>query len=189
MLKSIRKLRDFTVRHKVRIDVIIVSAVFFLSSGLLYITPEQTQSYVPPAAFFQTSRQDWFFAGYLVVPAGDTLGCSFQSNTAMVVAFANSSSWDGYLAGNTSSLEILSSSSGVSGSFAFHATNDSHIALIAFWNPQNMDYFKVILTAYNYNVLRPYAELTLWLGVVALSLAFGYERLRAMVQAIRSGRS
>ncbi len=188
VLKRARKLKDIAVRHRVRLDVLILAAVLFISSGILYVIPGQTETYVPPAAFVPTPRTGWFFAGYLTVPAGDALGASFQSNTQMIVAFANSSSWQSFVAGNASSPGIVSSGRGLSGSFVFHTGSDAHIALVGFWNPQNMDYFKVLLTGYDYHAFNPYSELMLWLGAASLCIAFGYERLRKATHALRSGR-
>ena len=156
-----------------------------LLACILYITPGITETYIPPAAFVQTPRQDWFLAGYLAIPAGDTLSCRFISNAPMTVGFSNDTAWSNFVDGSSPVLSLNHSASGLEGSFTLHALHDEHIVLVAHWIPQNTDYFKVFLTAYNYAIFHPYAYVATSLGLVTLAVSLTYERARSRIKRFR----
>lgn len=175
---SLRRLKDAALRRKVRIDVVILAAALFLISGVLYVTPVETTSVVPSLAFSPTGSGDWHWAGFVLIPAGDVIACNFVSSAPITAGFANATSWQSFMDGNTSSPEFVSVASGSSGSFGVHARAATEVVLVAQFNPLSVQTFKVIVHSYDYKALRPYATLTLGVAFLALAVALLYERLK-----------
>lgn len=185
-MKSIRRLRDKILRKRIRVDVLIVAVAILVASGVIFITPSKTTSVILPGGFTNSSKADWFYAGYLYIPAGDSLSANFVSNTVMTVGFASQSSWDNFTGGNISAPSFLASATGTSGSFAFHAGSSTvNFVLVAHFNPNNIDFYKVVLTASDYYALRPYAYMVFWVGIILLGTSLTYERLKRLASSSR----
>lgn len=166
----------------------IVAAVLLILSGVLLLLPSTTESYVPPTEFQPVSRPDWYAAGNLFLPAGDMLSCTFISSSILVLGFANSDSWDNFTSGTVSAPLLLSSATGITGSFSLRSNSFTDVVLVGNWNPQNVDYFKVLITAYDYQAFHPYAYLAFTFGLIAAGTSVGYERLKRLSLRFRAGR-
>lgn len=184
-MMSLRRLKDAALRRKVRIDVIILAGAMLATAGLLYVLPVETTSVVPALAFSPTSSGDWFWAGYVLVPQGDAISCNFVSSAPITVGFASAASWQNFTGGNISAPEFVSAASGASGSFGVHARTSTEVVLVAKFNPLTVQTFEVIVHSYDYTALRPYALLTLGIGLVTLAVALLYERMKPSSQHFR----
>lgn len=182
---SLRRLKDAALRRKVRIDVVVLAAVLLASAGIIYVVPVETTSVVPALAFSPAGISDWYSAGFVPIPPGDAISCNFVSSAPITVGFASAASWQNFIDGNISAPQLVSSATGASGSFSVHAHSSTEVVLVAKFNPQTVQTFEVIVHSYDYTALRPYALLTLGIGLVTLAVALLYERMKPDTQRFR----